>query len=109
MKKIFCSLLIMLLASSLYGVEIINNSSTPVNLVEFSLISGKEIDKKMTLAPGAKYKESDIASFDIYFSAHKIKYHLKELEDDSVVTCETINNNFMVYKTDTIKPDCESF
>lgn len=108
MKKLLCTSLLMLFAASLRGVEINNNSSIPVNLVDFKFISGIEIYKMpITLAPGEKYSDSDIASFDVYFSAQKIKYHLKGLQSDSVVTFEMVNGKFMVYKTDNIKPDFE--
>lgn len=95
----------MLLASSLHGVEVNNNSSIPVNLVAFTWISGIEIGMHpFTLAPGEKYLDRDVESFKFYFSANKIEYHLKDLKADSVVNCEMVNGKFMVYKTDTIQP-----
>lgn len=105
MKKLLCTSLLILLSSALHGVEIINNTSISVNVLDFTFISGIEIYKfPITLAPGEKHIDNDIASFKVYFSSQKVEYHVKALEADSMVTFDTINNKFIVRRTDIIKP-----
>jgi len=111
MKKLILTSLLMLSSLSLNAVEIINNSSVPVMLTDFTFISGIEIGMyPITLVPGEKYEHSGIASCNIYFKEHKIKYKLKNLKSDTSVNCEMINGEFIVKVSniEVIKPVFES-
>lgn len=102
MKKLLLTSLLMLSSLSLNAVEIINNSSMPFDLTNFN-IKGREIMtcEALILQPGQKYQD-DLDSCTIYFSAQK--YELKDLKVNTVITCEMVNDKFIVRKIDIIEP-----